>query len=228
MLFIIYCQQTRALRTKSKLHLPYHPPSTTTSPQVTQGTGAVVSPFVPATPSWSLFYCPDVGFLPQDAVLPELILCGLPTGSSSPSTAPTWLHITMPTLQALLHMAPPALLPHCGMLPTGCSSGLGLLLWGYPRAVVFRSHPLLHHRPLHGCMWTSALQGAHGLQGSACSSMGPSRAARTFCSVLEYLLPSFQFMNDRKKSQDISHCLDSCRGQEMLREKYGWELCLLF
>lgn len=32
----------------------------------------------------------------------------------------------------------------------------------------------------------------------------------------------------QKKSQDISHSLDSYRGQEMLGEKYSWELCLLF
>lgn len=151
------------MRTKSKLHLPYHPPSTTTSPQVTQGTGAVVSPFVPATPSWSLFYCPDVGFLPQDAVLPELILCGLPTGSSSPSTTPTWLRITMPILQALLHMAPPALLrdaPHRlqlrpGAATVGVSTGCGLQV---SSTAAPQAPPWLHVDVCSvGCPWAAGI-----------------------------------------------------------------------
>lgn len=49
----------------------------------------------------------------MDAVLPNLIPHGLPTGCSTPITAPTWLHTTGPTFQDLLHHQ---------LLSTGCSS----------------------------------------------------------------------------------------------------------
>jgi len=87
--------------------------------------------------------------------------------------------------------APPVFLIHCRLLPMDCNSGLGLLLWGYPRAAAFRPHPLLHHRLLQGCMWTSALQGAHGLQGWAIGFIGSSWATGIFCFMLEHLVPSF-------------------------------------
>lgn len=47
----------------------------------------------------------------------------------------------------------------------GCSSGWALLLWGLVSHTSFSPHPLLYHGLLHGCMWKSALLGAHGLQG---------------------------------------------------------------
>ena len=64
------------------------------------------------------------GSVPRDAVLPQLILCGFPTGRSSPGTAP---HGSVPRAhpQELLRRR-----PHRGLLPTGCGSGPGLLLGG--------------------------------------------------------------------------------------------------
>lgn len=52
------------------------------------------------------------------------------TGCSSPSTTPTLLSTTVPTLRALFqHESPwaatPPPLPHCELLSTSCSSGLG-------------------------------------------------------------------------------------------------------
>lgn len=65
--------------------------------------------------------CPaQLGVPPRNAVLPQLILLGLPTDYSSPSTVPAWLTLqehTVPT-----GAAPPALLPHCGLLSIVCSS----------------------------------------------------------------------------------------------------------
>jgi len=72
------------------------------------------------------FPCSSMGSLPWDAIIPALIPLGLLTGCTSPSTAPTQLCTTGPTLQALLPMAPNRQwLPHCGLLSMGCSSGPG-------------------------------------------------------------------------------------------------------
>ena len=109
--------------------------------------------------------------LPTDAVLPNLILCGLATWYSSPSIAPTQLRIMWPTLQALLHVslqaaAPPALLYHHRLLSTGCSSCA-------PRAApVVSLHGLwlLHATAtvalwlVRGCTWRSAPPGTYWLQ----------------------------------------------------------------
>ena len=75
------------------------------------------------------------GSVPRDAVLPQLILCGFPTGRSSPGTAPHGFVPRGPTSGAAPAPYPraaavPALLPHRGLLPTGCGSGPGLLLGG--------------------------------------------------------------------------------------------------
>lgn len=90
-----------------------------------------------------------VGSLPQDAILPQLIVQGLPTGCSSPS--------------------PPAP-PQAAFL--GLQLWPGLLLREYPWAAAFRPHTLLHRELLCGCTGRSALHGAHGLQGMTYSSMG--------------------------------------------------------
>lgn len=74
----------------------------------------------------TLCTCSNVGSPSQDSVLPKLTTHGLPIGCSSPSTALTCLHTTGPILQALLQhrspqaAAPPALVPHCGLLSMGC------------------------------------------------------------------------------------------------------------
>jgi len=44
--------------------------------------------------------------LPRDYIIPKLIPRGLSTGRRSPNTAPTQLHPTGPTLQALLQHSP--------------------------------------------------------------------------------------------------------------------------
>ena len=73
------------------------------------GTGAVFSleHFI-SNPSF--FPCSNVGFLPQDAILPKLIPCGLPTVCSSTS-GPMWVCTTELIFQA-----------HTGAL-TSCSPG---------------------------------------------------------------------------------------------------------
>lgn len=48
--------------------------------------------------------CSSLESLPQDVIHPKLIIRLLPTGCISPSTAPTWVHITGPILQD--HTAP--------------------------------------------------------------------------------------------------------------------------
>ena len=101
------------------------------------------------------------------------------TGRSSPSTDPTQLCTTGPILQALFQhgssqaAAPPALMPHGGLLSMGCSSSLGLYLWGYAWAAVPSS--LMH------CCTIGSSTAARGdllcvvpmdCRGTACSSVG--------------------------------------------------------
>ena len=62
----------------------------------------------------TLYSCSSMGSLPQDAVLPELSLQGLPTGSSSSRTAPTWLHTMGSICQ---EQTAPAQVPHGQQLP---------------------------------------------------------------------------------------------------------------
>lgn len=111
-----------------------------------------------------------------DAVLPELILHGLPSGYSSPSAAATWLCTTGPPIQdhSALHRspqvaAPPALL-YCGLL----SSSQRLLLWGLSMyCASSRPHQLLLQGPLYGCRWRSA-NSTHGPQGEQRATARPS------------------------------------------------------
>lgn len=79
--------------------LAYHLPWSTTGQQ---GMRAVLSTKLRgfAAPPWSI--SAPRGSLLQDAVLPKLILCELPTGHISLNTAPTWLQFMQPNLQALL------------------------------------------------------------------------------------------------------------------------------
>ena len=105
-----------------------------------------------------------------DAVLPKLILLGLPSGCSSPSTAPTWLCNTGSTHQALLHTGPHghsspsppvplwAALHRLQLWPGAAPAGVSM------GCTCFRPNPLLSHRFFHGCMWRSALCGARRLQ----------------------------------------------------------------
>lgn len=88
-----------------------------------------------------------------DTILPELILHVLPTSCSSPGTAPLWLCITGPTLQALLHTGPmgsssPSPLVLLQAPLHGLQLWPGVLLWGLSMGCTsFRTHPLL----LQGC-----------------------------------------------------------------------------
>lgn len=70
--------------------------------------------------------CPCSRWVP--AILPDLIPHGLPTGCSTPSTTSTLLR-TVPFGHCITRVptgaGPPTLPPHCGPLPTGCSSGPG-------------------------------------------------------------------------------------------------------
>lgn len=109
------------------------------SPRVEQGNREWCLQLVPNTScllllhghSLPLFH---VGSLPWDAILPKLILRGLPTGSSSSRTAPTWLHTTgsIPQGQTAPARVPhewvaaaPRLLLLRGLLSMGCSSSPG-------------------------------------------------------------------------------------------------------
>ena len=111
----------------------------------------------------------------QDAVLPQLIPHGLPTGCLSPSTAWTWLHTTVPILQEQPRQWPnrqqlPQ--PSCPPPPQAALLRLQLrpmlLLRGCPWAVdSFRPLPLLPRGHLHGCTWRSAPRSAYRLQGDS-------------------------------------------------------------
>jgi len=127
-----------------------------------------------------------------DTILPELILHVLPTSCSSPGTAPLWLCITGPTLQALPHTGPmgsssPSPLVLLQAPLHGLQLWPGVLLWGLSMGCTsFRTHPLL----LHGCKWRSlhvALMGAGGQPDTLWASPG-LQGASALC--LEYLLPS--------------------------------------
>ena len=128
------------------------------------------------------------GSVPRDAVLPQLILCGFPTGRSSPGTAPHGFVPRGPTSGAAPAPSPraaavPALLPHRGLLPTGCGSGPGLLLGGIRGPYLLQASataapwasPWLHGR--------SALCGARGLRGDGLLLCGPLWAAWSCCFV---------------------------------------------
>ena len=136
--------------------------------------------------SFSVTLCPcsNVGSLPRDTVPPELILCGLPTGSSS-STAPDMglnhgVHpsgancSSMGPIQAaaLARSPAPVWAPLYGLQlqPGTCSSvvppqasasisaGPPVLLWSPPWAAVWNPAPL----------WYSM-----GCRGTACFNSGP-------------------------------------------------------
>ena len=144
-----------------------------------------------------------VGSFPWDAVLPKLILRGLPTGSSSSRTAPTWLRTTGSIPQ---EQTAPAWVPHRrqfppdplllrGLLSTGCSSGLGPAPTGAlhgPQPPPGHIH-LLHRGLLHGLQHGDLLHvGPMGCRGTACSTRGLSTGRRgTSAACLEHLLPSF-------------------------------------
>lgn len=141
--------------------------------------------------SWSLvtlYPYTNMGSFPQDAVLPQLILHGLPAGCSSSRTAPTSLCTMEPIFQELLHMYPhrfPAILPQCGLLSMGCSSCLGLLPQVlYMGSIFFGAHLLLSCSLLHGCTWRSALYLEHLLP----SSFTDIDVCRTVS--LHFLLPA--------------------------------------
>lgn len=135
-----------------------------------------------------------VGLLVQNTIPPSLILYGLPTGCSFPSTAPAQLYNTGPILQELLHtglpmgLDPPALLPHNGLFSMGYCSSLELLLQGYPWVFFILCCPVGSSMVAHGDLLCEVHTGCRC---TACSTMSLSRAAWSFCSTLEYLLLSF-------------------------------------
>lgn len=147
-----------------------------------------------------------VGSLSCAAVFLQLIPGGLSTGSSSSSTVPTYLCSTGPILQELLQhwslwaaVLPDHLL-HYGLISTGCSYSPGLLLQGLSMGCSFlhtTSTAALWALPwLHG--GGSTLYGAHGLQGSVCSTMDLFWAAGCFCSA------------SGAPSAFLLHCTDLC------------------
>ena len=121
----------------------------------------------------------------QDAILPKLILCGLPTRKH----CSTWVHTTGPVLPKLPYTVPHGLSSSNPPAPTQTpphrlQQPTGLLLQGYPWAVSPSS--LIH------CCTMGSFLGAHeyllcvvlmGCRGTACSSMGLSWDAGSFCSL---------------------------------------------
>ena len=107
----------------------------------------------------------------HSAILPELILCRLPTGCSSPSTALTWLHTMGSTFQALTHTGHHRWqfpLPSCPS--KGPSPQAATLSWAAPAGLSmgyasFRSHPLLPCGLLCGFTGRPSPHSALGLQG---------------------------------------------------------------
>lgn len=120
-------------------------------------------------------------FLPRDAILPKLILCGLPTGCSFPSAASTWLCTTGLTLQALPHAGPSqAAAPPALQLPPGTAPHR-LQLW--PRVTLQGlSMSCAFFRPHQHCTVGSSTAACGnlfhmvpvGCRGTACPTMGLS------------------------------------------------------
>ena len=111
-----------------------------------------------------------VGSLPWDAVLPKLILCGLPIGCCSSGSAPTWLCTTEPILQSLLqHRAqwgavPPGFLLHYGLRMKLCSA------W-CPRATAGSLFILEYNQHLSLWPWITAIpQGLGRSLNAACTA----------------------------------------------------------
>lgn len=115
-----------------------------------------------------------------------MIPCGLPPGCSSPSITPTWLCSAGTAPHGSPWAAsPPALLPHCRLLPMGCSIGPNCSYWSVRGRGFSRPQPLMHCGLFHGCTARSALPSAYRLQGDF-----PSPGLHgAFALCLELLLP---------------------------------------
>lgn len=86
-----------------------------------------------------------------------------------------------PTLQVLFQHSPtggssPALLPHRGPLSSAAALAWDCSCGDNVAAASCRPRPLLHRELFHGC---TAPHGAHGLQGTACTTAGAGSALDT-------------------------------------------------
>lgn len=121
-----------------------------------------------------------MGFL-WAAVLKALLQCGsIPWGPSFMSTV---LRHGSPLLSG-----PPALLPHRGLLSTGCSSSLGALHWLWPSSATSATSPCAHlwvHVQICSlwCIWAAG--------GQASPPWAFPGLLGTFALQLKHILPSF-------------------------------------
>lgn len=125
------------------------------------------------------------GSLPWDIILPDLIPYWLPTGCGSQSTAPIRLCIMVPILQvsysAHVPMGGSSSSPHAP--PWAALHRLELHLccscWEmFMGCVSFRTSSTAVCRIQCGCLWRSALRGAHGLHGDVLLCCGPLLGCR--------------------------------------------------
>lgn len=95
---------------------------------------------------------PSMVFLPWDTILHKLTPHGHPTGCSTPSTAPTWVHITWAILQ--VHTIPACISTDCSS--AGAFHGL-CLLWATSAAT--QCTPPWLHMEISSvwCRWAAAL-----------------------------------------------------------------------
>ena len=140
---------------------------------------------------------------PWDAILPHMILCDLPKGYSSPSTAPTQLCATGPILQELLHTVPmdsssPSPSASLWAPLHGCHSKSGLFLWGSPWTA---APPGL----IHCCIMGSSIAARGDLLHTV--PMGLSWATGNFCSASEELLPFLNPFSDPSLEEGVSSVL---------------------
>ena len=125
--------------------------------------------------------CSSLESLPQDVIHPKLIIRLLPTGCISPSTAPTWVHITGPILQD--HTAP-------ARIPVDGSSSSPHV----PLQAAALAQGLLLRGPSPGCGSVLALVAA-GLLFSHFSLFSPSCCCAAVFSFLKSSVTELKTMS---------------------------------
>ena len=133
----------------------------------------------------TLFPCSKMGTLPQERILQKTApvispMSCTPSGTGSSS-------MSCNSCQEALQYGSAWIIASCSPHPLTSlwaalhwlQLSLGLLLWGFSMACAsFRPHAPLPRGLLHGCMGSSALCSAHGLQGDSLLFHGPLLSCR--------------------------------------------------